>query len=267
MLTNRRILLHPGLHKSGTSSIQHFLWRNRDRIKKHAHLFLLRHLKPITDITHRYSRTGNPLDLIDLTDQLDEVFEDVPEDERDILVSCEGLSGHLPGWPGVADYRAAGVTISYITAYLAERFATQNVRIVLTTRNRVAWLFSAYRHHLKGHRMRMDHMEFMDTFGDAADFRPLVETLRKETGAEVFTLPLELSLTNPKGPGGALLDAFGWHGSLRHYKEVGHGNSGPTEELWNAFLRLNRSKKSDKEIAAAKEKLAIGVDLGHWRDE
>ncbi len=258
-----RILLHPGFHKTGTSSIQHFLWVNREKLEPHVQLLMLRHLKPVTSLVHNFSRTSNPLVLLDLSERLDTLLSQLPFDGRDILVSCEALCGHLPGWPNVDTYSAAPVTVSYVANYLAEHFGAIETKVVLTTRERSSWLFSAYRHHLKGHRLRMDFGEFAATYSPAADFAPIVDALRSELGDVVTTLPLEDTKAHALGPGGALLDAFGIDPT--GFTPVGKGNTGPNEALWREFLTINRSGLSDEEVIAAKDALADETQLGGWR--
>ncbi|OUD10256.1 hypothetical protein BVC71_01715 [Marivivens niveibacter] len=260
----RRILLHPGFHKTGTSSIQHFFWLNRDLIHERAHLFMLRHMKPATQIAHRYSRTGNPLELADLVDRLTDVFAETPDDDRDILISCEALCGHLPGWPKVDTYVAAPVIIDYTAEFLKDRFQTKHLEIVLTTRGADDWLFSAYRHHLKGQRLTLDWDDYRTRYAASTDFAPVFSQLRGALGDCVTDLPLEHSQTHAFGPGGALLNLFGWT-DLTGFTPVGRGNQGPEQSLWSEFLTLNRSDLSDDALRDAKDTLAQKAQLGGWR--
>ena len=260
-MPKRRILLHPGFHKTGTSSIQHFFWSNREKLAPHVHLFMLRHLKPVTQLTHSYSRSGNPLTLIDLAERLDEVFADTPDDTRDILISCEALCGHLPGWPKVKTYQAAPVILTYVTGYLRDRFDAE-VEIVVTTRDPEPWLYSAYRHHLKGQRLTLDPDAFAAKYAKAADFAPIISAIATQCGP-TRTLPLETASLHPLGPGGALLDMFGI--PTDGFTPVGKGNEGPSDTLWREFLTLNRSDLTDAPLVNAKDALAKQSNLGGWR--
>jgi hypothetical protein len=83
------------------------LWINREALEPYFDLRMLRHLKPVVQLCTLFSRKQNPLTLVDMMDLLDEVFAEFPvRDDRDLLISCEGLAGHLPGWPNVRDYSA-----------------------------------------------------------------------------------------------------------------------------------------------------------------
>lgn len=254
-----RILLHPGFHKTGTSSIQHFLWVNRDRVAQTASLYMLRHMKPVTDLCHAYSKTGNPLVLMDMVDRLDAVFANHTFDRRDVLISCEALSGHLPGWPGVATYAAAPVIWDYVVGYLCDKLATDDVQIVATTRGADTWLWSAYRHHLQGHRLTDDWETFRAAHAPAANFGAVLT----DFDFPVTLLPLEQSKLHPQGAGGALLAAFGFD-ALDGFDIVRPGNIGPTQAIADEFLSLNRSPLPDSDLRAAKEALAAQHGVGHW---
>lgn len=260
----RRVLIHPGFHKTGTSTTQHFLWRNKSRIESRAHLFMLRHLKPVASLALRFSKTGNPLVLLDMSEALDQIFADVPEDGRDILISCEGLSGHLPGWPGVVDYSAAPVILSYLVGFLSNRFATDDVQVTLSTRDPIHWLWSAYRHHLRGHRMVLDWPAFQAQYAGAADFAPIVAAMASDLRRAPTLLPLEQAQTHPQGPGGALLASFDWPDPLDGWETVAPGNLGPDDDLWPEFLRLNRSDLTDDALKAEKDRLSKQAGLAGW---
>jgi hypothetical protein len=111
----RQILLHPGFHKTGTSSMQHFLWINREVLEPYFDLRMFRHMKPVVRLASLFSRTNNPLDLMDMVGLLDDVFTEFPvRDDRDLMISCEGLAGQLPGGPGVEDYGVAPTLLTYV---------------------------------------------------------------------------------------------------------------------------------------------------------
>lgn len=267
MPEKRRIYLHPGFHKTGTSSIQHFLWVNREKFADTTMLFMLRHLQPVASVCHAFSKSLNPMRLATLPEALNEVFAPHINDPRDILISCEALSGHLPGWPGVVNYGAAPVLYNYLIAYLAATFGTDDIRMVLTTRDPDEWTFSAYRHHLKGHRLRLGRSEYATIHRKASDLDGLAtEIAAAHCPLPVHTLRLEDSSEHELGPGGALLEAFGFPLELiAEMEPVGQGNIGPDGDLWHEFLRLNRSKMPEQKIRNEKDRLAKAAKLGGWR--
>lgn len=257
----RRILLHPGFHKTGTSSIQHLLWSNRETLAPQVGLVMLRHLKPVVKICAGFSKTRNPLALVDLADALQPALAEI--DTPDLVISCEGLAGHLPGWPGVVDYSAAPPTVAYVCGYLAERFPQAQVQVVLTIRTRDAWLYSTWRHHLLGHRLTLGRDEFAAQYAGAADLGAAARDVAGAVNCPVTSLQLEDMQAHPLGPGGALLDLLDLPATVR-IVPVGRDNAGPGAGLSERFLALNRSALSDAEVTDSKRELAAAAQLGGW---
>ena len=277
----RCILLHPGFHKTGTSAIQHFLWVNRERLAPHAGLLMLRHLNEAARAVQHFSRHANPLALIDLAEALDRAVaaQLPPGDGRDLVVSCEALSGHLPGWPGVVDWRAVPPVAAVLAGLFAERVPGAEIRLVYTTRAPAAWLDSAWRHHLLGQRLRMDAETFAAAHASAADLDAVVAEAASAVaqsgaengvesgsgGAETFVLPLEEAATHPQGPGGALLELIDLPEPVRaSLVAVGADNAGPDAALAAALLAINRSNLSDGEARARRAALARSAGLTGW---
>jgi hypothetical protein len=264
----RQILLHPGFHKTGTSSMQHFLWINREVLEPYFDLRMFRHMKPVVRLASLFSRTNNPLDLMDMVGLLDDVFTEFPvRDDRDLMISCEGLAGQLPGEPGVEDYGAAATLLTYIAGYLAERFPNAQVKLLFTTRNPHDWLYSAYRHQLRAHRLTLDFKAFAATYQSAADLdRIIAEVAEVLTPLPVMFMPMQDALSHPLGPGAALVDQMNVPADVRaRLTPVGKENEGPSDALWEQFLTLNRSTLPDRAVAEQKKALADAAALGRWK--
>jgi hypothetical protein len=258
-----RILLHPGFHKTGTSSIQHLLWSNRDILAPQVGLVMLRHLKPAVKICIGFSRSRNPLALVDLAEALQPAFAGV--DSPNLVISCEGLAGDLPGWPGVADYGAAALTIAYVCGYLAEWFPGADMQVALTIRDPDAWLYSTWRHHLLGHRLTLGRDEFAAHYAGAADLAAIARDIGGAVDLPVTTLRLEDMQAHRHGPGGALLDLLDLPSSVTdRIVPVGRDNAGPGVDLSEQFLVLNQSTMSDADVVAKKQALAVRSNLGGW---
>ena len=264
----REILFHPGFHRTGTSSIQHFLWRNHESLAPHVQLMMLRHLKPVVRLCAHFSTTKNPLDLLEMSELLDTAFtERALPDTNNLIISCEGLSGHMPGRNGVDDYSAAPLLIQYFVSYLQERFPDARVRVILSTRDSESWLRSVYRYQLRATRLTLDEDTFVARFAQVADFDTLlsdIATLLEET--EVLFLPLEEAKNLSSGPGGALIQQIELPTFLRQsLVTVSAGNEGPDAAMQAEFLRLNQSELGNSEVATLKQGLAEKVNLGAWK--
>jgi hypothetical protein len=264
----RRILLHPGFHKTGTSAMQQFLWINRDLLAPHVHLLMLRHLKQVAKTCMYFAYRQNPFILTDLAEQMDRALADhLPPGDQDILISCEGLSGHAPGWPRVDSYAAAPVTISYLAGYLTERFPGAEVMVVLSTRAADPWLDSLWRHHLLTHRLVEDVGAFAARLAGAADLTALAAEVQAAIApVPVYTLSLDQAATHPQGPGGALLELIDLPEDLRlSLAPVPSANRGPDAALAAQLLALNRSGLGDEALKLEKHLLAEAAGVGGWR--
>jgi len=264
----RQILLHPGFHKTGTSSMQHFLWLNRETLAPFFDLRMMRHFKPVVRLAGTYSRSKNPLHLLDMVGLLDAAFDAFPvRDDRDLLISAEGLSGHLPGSLDVQDYGATPVLMTYLAGYLSERFPTAQVKVLFTTRNAYDWLFSAYRQHLRGQRLTLDFNDFEEKYREAANFDTIITDVATALAPlPVLFMPMSDALRHPLGPGAALVDQMRVPQTVRaNLITVGKGNEGASDVLWQQFLRLNRSNLTDAAVAEQKNALAEAADLGGWK--
>lgn len=267
----RRILIHPGFHKTGTSSIQHFLWINRDRLAPHVATLQLRHLKPVAQLCMSFARNRKQLVLADLVDLLDDALaEHGPDpaaaDTRDLVVSCEALSGHCPGWPGVVDYSAAPFTAIMLAGYFAERFPEAGVVVVYGLREQDSWLRSAWGHHLFGQRETTGFDDWAAVHRAGADLMSVVMDVAAAIDPiQVFTLPIEEARDHPLGPGGALIELVRMPDAARGTLDpVGQGNRGPDDALAAEYLALNRSTLSDRDVKARKADLADASGVGGW---
>lgn len=248
--------------------MQHFLWANREALEPYFELRLMRHFKPVVRLAGMFSRRKNPLQLVDMVGLLDESFEATPlHNDRDLLISSEGLCGHMPGSNNVNDYSAVPILMTYLAGYLAERFPDAQVKILFTTRNSYDWLYSAYRHQLRGQRLTMEFAEFEAKFRDAAHFEKVItEVATVLAPLPVMFMPMSDALRHPLGPGAALVDQMNVPEDVRaRLIPVGKGNEGPSDALCAQFLKLNRSNLSDGANAEAKNALALAANLGGWR--
>lgn len=248
--------------------MQHFLWTNREALEPYFELRLMRHFKPVVRLAGMFSRRKNPMQLLDMVSLLDAGFEETPLlGDRDLLISAEGLCGFLPGTNSVTDYSAVPILMTYLAGYLAERFPDAQVKLLFTTRNSYDWLYSAYRHQLRGQRLTMDFPEFEAKYRDAASFEKVItEVATVLDPLPVMFMPMSDALIHPLGPGAALVDQMNVPAEVRAgLIPVGKGNEGPSDALCKQFLKINRSNLADGAAAEAKNALALSANLGGWR--
>lgn len=264
----RQILLHPGFHKTGASSIQHFLWHNRETLAPYFDLRMFRHFKTVSTTCAKYSATRDPLDLLELVSELDESFLLFPtNDKKDLLISCKGFCGHLPCNPTVPDYGAAPVLMTYLAGYLAERFPDAQVSVLFTTREPQDWLFSMYRQQLKSRRLTDDFKVFAEEYAGATALDRIIgEVAAALDPLPVLFMPLEEMQRHPLGPGAAVVDQMKVPVGVRQILHpVGRDGEGPDEAIWKLYLDLNRSAHPDAHVARQKEAIATAAGLGSWK--
>lgn len=264
----QQILLHPGFHRTGTSSMQHFLWRNHELLAPYVALMMLRHMKPVIRHCGHVSTTRDPLDLLELAGHLDTAFDENPvADGRHLIMSAEGLCGQTPGRSGVEDYSAAPMLIQYLTGYLAERFPEAELRVILSTREAEAWLRSVYLYQLRTTRLTLEADEFAEKYRAVADFEgSMVQIAEVIAPVDVLVLPLEEASLHPKGPGCALLDQIPVPDHVRAALiPVGRGNEGPDAYTQQRFMDLNQSNMTDKQVANLKAAITDETNLGGWK--
>lgn len=262
-----RILLHLGLHKTGTSSMQHLLWFNRALLAPHLDFLLLRPLRVAARHCLAFSRSRDPLHLSALTKALDTIFAAQPElGQRDLILSSENLSGVMPGWEGNDGYAAVPVLSEHLVAYFADRFPNADLNLVFSTRAPEDWLASLWRHQVRWRRMTMDFDDFAMHYRQGADLESLVSVVAKKFApVAVYNLALEESQHHPKGPGGALLDLIDLPTAVCDaIAPVGRGNPRQDDNLNKRFLAMNRSDVSDTELFLHKVILAKRANIRAW---
>lgn len=254
-----RILLHPGFHKTGTSSVQQFLWVNRDILAQNGiEIRLLRHLRPAARIAMRACR--HPMALLDLPDALDACLGGL--DAPMAILSCEGLAGHMPGFKSLTSYATAPATIALIDSWLRDRLGA-DTQIVLTLRPRDPWLSSAWRHHLRGQRLCETESEFRHRLRDGADLKSAADAIDAALPNPAQRLGWRKLTTHRFGPGGAVLEQLtALPPGLR--LPTAPANRGPDAALAQRFLDLNRSDLDDATVIAQKDHLAARAGLNGW---
>lgn len=258
----RRIVIHAGFHKTGSSTIQHFLQTNGPVIWPHSALVLPDRLRPgVARQARRYDDTREPAALEGFREELFRLFDSLsPGRHRRILLSDENMTGRMPGRPGVTGYEVAVPLMVELARAVAAYFPDPDLAFVLTTREPEAWLRSTWRHALRVSRMQQDFAEYSTQMQQVACLDELVTEVQSALGAiEVRKAPLEEADLH-LGPGEPVVNMLGLPssaiGALRPVPVV---NSSPPEAVISELLQLNRSSLSDVELDAAKRRLLSSI--------
>ena len=248
-----RILVHPGFHKTGTSSMQRGVQARLARLEAHLRFLNTSDLLEATRAARRYSVRRDPLILSRFAETFAEALSGIDRaDGRALLMSSEDLSGQIPGANGVEAYDAAPALLNVATACLHETFGREaGVKIWFTTRAPEAWTRSAYYQNLRAHRITEAFEAYRPRLERAARLTDIVEKVRARLAgrADVYVSAIEDCGTRPLGPLGdalALLDI-----PTDGIAPLPAQNVQP-EGAVDALLALNRSDLDETALAEAK---------------
>ena len=247
----RRLVVHAGFHKTGTTTIQNTLAAHADTLRDHAHIVLRNDMVGLCEAARAYSTSRSEFDLGLVRYEAALLAESWSADT--VLISSEDLSGHMPGRHGLAAYNAAPLAATMTEGWHA---ALPDVQVdwVYTTRAAAPWLASCHVQHLRAVRMTMDAQDYAAQFAGSADLDGVVNSIRGEvTGADVHILALEDHGGNLVAP---LL-------ALAHVPDpvqarvtpLPPANTSPSAARIKAMLDLNRSDIPDADWRAAQNAL------------
>jgi len=251
-----RILLHPGFHKTGTSSLQRGATAQFDSLAPRLQLMLTPDLIEAARVARHYSERRTSEDLEHFTKEFQRAVADRDSrDRRPLLISSEVLSGHLPGLRGVKTYAAAPILARSAVEVLHRHYGAEaQITVWFTTRNPETWLRSLYWQNLRAQRLTEEFEPFRDRMAPAADHARIVDEARRCIGslAQVETDRIEDIGPEPLGPLGAALRHLGV--TTEGLGALPQHNTQP-ENAARDFLALNRSAMGDKALADAKRKV------------
>lgn len=174
----RRIVIHAGFHKTGTSSVQRGLRRHRNTLRPFMKSVLKGSMTELLHATRGYSTwrdTGSRQKVRRRFTALLETARDMPR--RTLCLSAEELSGHMPGRPGLTDYAAAPDLATDFAQIAHAVFPDCPVCFFYTTRSAESWLESAYWEHVKSSSMTSDLDSFVAAHASAADFDRILDAV------------------------------------------------------------------------------------------
>ncbi len=257
-MPGRRVIIHAGFHKTGTTTVQHFLNANAKHLWKRCRLALPRHLRNnAARMATRYSQFQTPALLDAYANDLKTALSaiDVGED-RKLLISEENLAGRMPGRDNILSYASTPTLMARTEDVVCDIFGAEtDVVFHFTTRAPDAWLRSTYKHILTSTRLTLDFAEYQDTYSPASDLSAAVDAVTSKVTGMVTTADLT-TLTGPEGPAEPLLDLVGLPPHRRAaFEPVARKNISPSDDLLDALLELNRSNLPDDDLATAKKDL------------
>lgn len=258
----RRIIIHAGFHKTGTSTVQATLRENRVALKKQVALRLRWHMKDIVTAARGFSMDHDPLTLIKVQTRFGTMVNDLPGmPRRTLILSAEELLGHLPGRANLMDYSAAPVLLYAYWEILSAKYPEAEIVIYLSTRGPEAWLASAYWEHVRSSSMTLEFDAFATKFHRAALLNDMAAEVASRVPVPVHTFPLENCADLPLGPADPLLRLCELPEDVKtRLVPVPSSNVRPRADVLKALLEANRIHTSPAKRKAAKE--AILAEAG-----
>ncbi|HCP81573.1 MAG TPA: hypothetical protein DIT67_08240 [Octadecabacter sp.] len=263
-MPGRRVIVHAGFHKTGTTSAQKFLFANRKDIWPRCALVLPAKLRGDAGLQAvRYSRFRTDALLDSFSSGLRSMLSQIDPGRRKILISEESLSGRMPGRDGQLDYSATPTLMARAEDVICDIFGAEaEVIFCFTTREPQSWLNSTYKHNLRKSRLTMDKEEYTETFGPASDLVGVTKAVENAVTGIVCTADLS-DLTGQEGPAQPLMDLMGLS-ERRRSNLIAHvtHNIGPNDAMIDELLALNRSNLSEEALTVAKKDL-LGKATNH----
>lgn len=208
----RLIVIHAGFHKTGTSTVQQVLRRNRPLLKPYMRSVLKGEMQALCHAARGYSTWRDPFTLDKFATRFAALLDRVGEmPKRALCLSAEELSGHMPGREGIGDYGAAPVLAAEMARVAAERHPGAGLRLYYSTRAPVAWLESAYWEHVKSSGLTETWEDFATRHRAAGGLDVAADAVADALAgmAEVSRMRLEDSAGLPAGPATPLLRLCG----------------------------------------------------------
>lgn len=252
-----RMVIHAGFHKTGTSTVQRMLKKNRRILSRECLVFDHSHMPSVSENARSYSVSRDLLDLLAFTYELAEFLERFKGKlERNVCLSSENLLGHMPGRRGLKTYDAAPILMKAFV-HTVERVMKEPPEMVFyfSTRDAETWLKSCHSQHLRAVRMTMTTERYKELFAESAHLGRIIDMVRLAVKPHrVETARLEEIGTLPLGPVTPILDLLDISPALRDkLQPVPVTNQALPEELVQEFLDINQSEMSWKDVPVAKQ--------------
>ncbi len=257
-----KIVIHAGFHKTGTTTVQQVLKKNAKLLWPHMAIGLRHRFEELLHAARDYSTWRDPLSLAKFSHRFDAFIQSLDlGPKRQLVISAEELSGHLPGRGDLADYSAAPALMAEIVTVLEHRFQSPDITFYFSTRAAGPWLKSAYWEHVKASRMTLDFGDYAARYKVSADLDEAAARIAQKVAPHrVVTRSLASCADLPLGPADPLLDLLKIPAARRALlKPQPPANQARPPEVLQAFLEFNRSDMTGPEVGEAKRAYLAGL--------
>ena len=254
------VVVHPGFHKTGTSSLQSWLGQNRRALKPYLSFYGKADFMAAGSAARIYGQKPYPWRLRAFRRSLDRFLGKIP-DAPVIVLSRETFSGAMPGhrrFPArlIRDYRGVAVPLGrQIVAALQARFGPDvKITFLYTLREREGWIRSVYGHLLRSIHLREDYDTFRARFADLMEPVAEARAIARALGVEAHFVTLEDVGQRREGPAAAVLDLLGVPQAVRdRLPAATRANTGQTRAMEAEFLSMNRASRDKAALKTTKD--------------
>lgn len=253
-----KLLVHAGFHKTGTTSTQKMLFKNRARLADRVQVFLRQDFASVCEWARAYSASREAYDLAGYRHELGAFLDALPKapDQQHVILSSEDLLGHMPGRRGLTGYDAAPELMqTFVDTARQVLPEPPDMTFYFSVRDALPWLRSCHGQHLRTVKMTLDEATYIDTYRDSARLGRIIDLVRIAVAPHrVAWGRLEDSRTLPLGPLEPILDPLEISPSLRaRLRALPPQNEALPEALRQSYLRINRSDLPRPEAQQAKK--------------
>mgnify|MGYP000846023775 CR=1 FL=1 len=240
-----RLIVHPGFHKTATTTVQTQLAEARATLAPDWVVLLRDDLLDAPAAARAYCGPRATLDLGLFQAALADVLEPHAR-APGVVISCEGLCGHMPGRPGIEDYSAAPALMAALAATARKIFGPAlDLQFYLSTRMAQPWLESVHWQHVRTGTLTEECADFCARMNGAAALDTIVAAIAEAASAPVQAVPIEASTQMAQGPITPLLDLMGLPEPARSgFRAQDRRNGRPRRadptKLANRLAQINR---------------------------
>ncbi|KEJ91095.1 hypothetical protein [Sulfitobacter donghicola] len=257
----RRIIIHAGFHKTGTTSLQQTLRANRAALRPDIRLVLRPGMTALCESARAFSRSREDYDLGLVKYEAALLAEKLEDEEADtIVITSEDLSGHMPGRHKLHGYGATPHLMRALAVSFSAAAPDAELTFFFTTRGADPWLRSCYAQHLRASRMVWDEEDYLKRFKTSADLDQILDLIKREIpNHALLDTSLEEHAGRRLGLAEAMLDQLKLSNERRAVlKPAKNRNAAPSDALKAELLALNRSDLGNAALKQAKRDLIEG---------
>jgi len=265
-LTSTRVIVHAGFHKTGTSSLQNYLGRQRKKLKPFVDIYLKKDFLKAGNLGRRYGLQPYFRRRMQFRFALRAFLMSIPNAEN-IVLSWEGFSGVMPGHRRlgartIQSYSRSAIPLAKeIIRELRRRFGDDvQIEFLYTTRASDPWIKSVYGHLSRSIRIKPDLAGFRDQFKLLPDLMQEADLIKQAImPVPVHTARLEQHGTSRFGPAQAVFDLLDLPPeAIDKLPDAKRINAGQPDKMVAQFHMLNNCVSDARDLKQQKLDILAG---------